>query len=116
MQFIIFLIIIEVRIAKKILCIEVCLIIEKKAALLIRVIRLMSVPGTGLEPAREYSHYTLNVARLPISPSGQFRNAKIRIILLFITIFQNSFKGIICNKFLILLTAIANNYYIITKK
>ncbi len=31
----------------------------------------MCVPGTGLEPAPPYGDYTLNVARLPISPSGQ---------------------------------------------
>ena len=31
----------------------------------------VTVPGTGLEPARESSHYTLNVARLPVPPSGR---------------------------------------------
>ncbi len=30
-----------------------------------------SVPKIGLEPTRPYGHYTLNVARLPISPLGQ---------------------------------------------
>lgn len=30
-----------------------------------------SVPGTGLEPAHPFEYYNLNIARLPISPSGQ---------------------------------------------
>ena len=32
---------------------------------------LVLVPETGIEPARPYGHYILNVARLPIPPPGQ---------------------------------------------
>ena len=32
------------------------------------------VPGTGLEPAQPYGHWSLKPARLPISPSGPDRN------------------------------------------
>ncbi len=34
------------------------------------MIRFYGVPKIGLEPTRPYGHYTLNVARLPISPLG----------------------------------------------
>ena len=31
------------------------------------------VPGTGLEPAQPCDHWSLKPARLPISPSGQYK-------------------------------------------
>ncbi len=40
------------------------------------MIKLLNVPKIGLEPTRPYGHYTLNVARLPISPLGQLLKRK----------------------------------------
>src|SRR4029078_1403652 len=37
-------------------------------------IGLLLVPKRGLEPRREYSHYALNVARLPIPPLRRERD------------------------------------------
>ena len=31
----------------------------------------LSVPGAGIEPARDYSHWFLRPTRLPIPPSGR---------------------------------------------
>lgn len=43
--------------------------LKRKQDTRISVLFFNWVPGTGLEPARPYGHYTLNVARLPIPPS-----------------------------------------------
>lgn len=53
----------------------------------------MRVPGRGLEPPPPFGDYTLNVARLPISPSGLFYftnitffiNTKFNLILKYIS-------------------------------
>ncbi len=47
------------------------MIIDKSRISLRDAAFLVSVPKRGLEPPRAYTHYTLNVARLPIPPFGQ---------------------------------------------
>lgn len=37
------------------------------------------VPGAGIEPARENSHWFLRPARLPIPPSGQIIQTTLRV-------------------------------------
>lgn len=44
--------------------------------------KTLSVPETGLEPARPCEHWSLKPARLPIPPLGHFATAKIQQFLI----------------------------------
>ena len=49
--------------------------------------KTLSVPETGLEPARPCEHWSLKPARLPIPPLGHFAVAKVQLFFFMAKIF-----------------------------